>query len=570
MRRWAAHFAFLGFIVLVACVALPSTSADGPRDSAKAVTFTKDVAPIFYKNCAECHKPNDIAPMSLINYKDARPWARSIREMVATRQMPPWHADPYFGDFSNNRSLSQTDINTIVAWVDQGAVEGDAKDLPALPGSVEGWQIGQPDLVLSMSEEYKIPANGPDEYIYFTIPTNFKEDKWIQAAEFHPGNKAVVHHAIAFIQPPEVIAMMKAAGPGGAEAAVLGGKNSIFYRDGTLIRVKMDAPVIDDGCGNPNGGSSFGSGSGGMGGMPLLAGYAPGKDLEKWEPGTAMKVPAGSNIVFQMHYSNFRGAMNKPETDRTSLGIIFAKQPPTRMVVAMGVLNDFFLIPAGDPDHEVTACQTLDRDVQVIDYMPHMHLRGKAMKYEAVLPDGQRQTLLWVPRYSFNWQTVYYLKEPVTLPKGTKIIITAHFDNSEQNKYNPDPRKTVRWGDPTYDDMAIGWVHYTVPVPVEKVAIKLDPKVYDQYAGKYDFTPKFSITITREGDRLIGQAPGFPQLELFPESETKFFLKSMNVELNFVKSESGEVNGLTFMMNGMTMRAKKSPAVGTASAGTGR
>ena len=570
MKRLAAQLAVFAFIALTAFVALPAISADGPVDSAKSVTFNRDVAPIFIKNCDECHKPNDIAPMSLTTYKDARPWARSIREMVGTRQMPPWHADPHFGDFSNNRSLSQKELDTILAWVDQGAVEGDPKDLPALPDTVTGWRIGKPDVILTMPEEYKIAANAPDDYVYITIPTNFKEDKWIQAAEFQPGNKAVVHHAIAFIQPPEIAAMMKAAGPGGAEAAALGGKNSIFYRDGSLIRVKMDAPVIDDGCANPNGGSSFGSGSGGMGGMALLAGYAPGKDIERWEPGTAMKVPAGSNIVFQMHYSNFRGGANKPETDRTSLGIIFAKQPPTRMVVAEGVLNDYFLIPAGDPDHEVTACQTLNRDVQVIDYMPHMHLRGKAMKYEAIFPDGRRQTLLWVPKYSFNWQTVYYLKEPMDLPKGTKLVVTAHFDNSEQNKYNPDPRKQVRWGDPTYDDMAIGWVHYTVPVPVERVAIKLDPKIYDQYAGKYEFTPKFAVTVTREGDRLIGQAPGFPQLELLPESETKFFLKSMNVELTFVKSESGEVTGLTFNMNGITMKAKKSSGAGAASAGPGR
>ncbi|HUK88882.1 MAG TPA: DUF3471 domain-containing protein [Blastocatellia bacterium] len=557
MKKLAICFSFLAFVALLTFAALPGVHADGPGDKARSVTFTRDVAPIFYKNCAECHKPNDIAPMSLIAYKDARPWAQSIREMVATRQMPPWHADPHYGQFKNDRTLSQSDVDTIVAWVDQGAAEGNPKDLPALPGSLEGWQIGQPDVVLSMPEEYKIPANGPDEYIYITIPTNFKEDKWVQAAEFHPGNKAVVHHVIAFIQPPEVAAMLKAAGPRGAEAAALGGKDSIFYRDGSLIRVKADAPVIDDGCGNPNGGSSFGSGSGGMGGMPLLAGYAPGKDIEKWEPGTAMKIPAGSNIVFQMHYSNFRGAMNKPETDRTSLGIVFAKEPPKKMAVAMGVLNDFFQIPAGDPDHVVTACQTLDRDVQVIDYMPHMHLRGKAMKYEAVFPDGRRETLMWVPKYSFNWQTVYYLKEPVSLPKGTKLIITAHFDNSEQNKYNPDPTKVVRWGDPTYDDMAIGWLHYTVPVPAEKVAIKLDPKVYDQYIGVYQFTPKFSVTVSRDGDRLLGQVSGQMQVQLFPESETKFFLKVMNGELTFTKDASGQVNGVSFNMNGMVLHAKK-------------
>jgi hypothetical protein len=294
--------------------------------------------------------------------------------------------------------------------------------------------------------------------------------------------------------------------------------------------------------------------------MPILAGYAPGKDIEVWDPGVAQKIPAGSNIVFQVHYSNFRGGMNKPETDRASIGLLFAKEPPTRMVGTMGIMNNFFMVPPGDPDHEVTACQTLPRDIQVVDYMPHMHLRGKAMKYEAIYPDGRRETLLWVPRYSFNWQTVYRLKEPLLLPKGTKLVITCHFDNSEKNKFNPDPTKAVRWGDPTYDDMAIGWINYTVPVPKARVAIKLDPKLYDQYAGKYDFTPKFSVTITKEGDQLMVQAAGMPKVQLFPESETKFFVKTMSGALTFIKDANGTVTGVSFEMSGMTLKAKKAVA----------
>ncbi|HEY6334204.1 MAG TPA: DUF3471 domain-containing protein [Blastocatellia bacterium] len=557
MKRAATYTAILSFLALIACVGFSGTRADGPTNGAHAVTFNKDVAPIFYKNCDECHKPHDIAPMSLITYKDARPWAQSIREMVATREMPPWHADPHYGQFKDDRSLSQSDIDTIVAWVDQGAKEGDSKDVPPVPAAVDGgWQIGTPDVVLTMDKEYAVPANGPDEYIYFTLPSNFKEDKWVQAAEIHPGNKAVVHHIIAFVQPAEVAAMAKMAGARAAEAA-LGGPNSIFYKDGSLIRVKADAPVIDDGCGSPNGGNAFGRQGAGDGAMPILAGYAPGKDIESWEPGVAQKIPAGANIVFQVHYSNFRGGMNKPETDQSSIGLVFAKEPPKRMVGTMGVMNNFFMIPAGDPDHEVTACQTLDQDIQVVDYMPHMHLRGKAMKYEAVFPDGRRETLLSVPRYSFNWQTVYKLKEPLFLPKGTKLIITSHFDNSEKNKFNPDPTKAVRWGDPTYDDMVVGWINYTVDVPKEKVAIQLDPKIYDQYIGKYDFTPKFSVTITREGDALMVQAMGMPKTQLFPESETKFFVKTMSGELTFTKDANGTVTGVSFEMSGMTLKAKK-------------
>src|SRR5262245_46933501 len=204
-------------------------SANGDPNS--GVTFTKDVAPIFYNNCVGCHRPGDIAPMSLLSYKDARPWARSIREMVATRQMPPWHADPHYGSFSNDKRLSQREIDTVVAWVDQGAREGDPQDLPPVPGFGEGWEIGPPDVVLSMSEPYRILAGGPDQYVYFTIPTNFKEDKWVSAAEIHPGNKAVVHHVMAFIQPP-AIAMLARLARGTSAGEGAAASESMFYNDG--------------------------------------------------------------------------------------------------------------------------------------------------------------------------------------------------------------------------------------------------------------------------------------------------------------------------------------------------
>src|SRR5262249_31301667 len=184
-------------------------SASG--DSKGPVTFNKDIAPIFYSNCVACHRPGDIAPMSLLSYKDARPWARSIREMVATRQMPPWHADPHYGSFSNDKRLSQREIDTVVAWVDQGAREGDPQDLPPVPGFVEGWEIGTPDVVFRMREPYRILAGGPDDYVFSTIPTTFKEDKWFSAAEIHPGNKAVVHRVRAFTQPPAIAMLARLA-----------------------------------------------------------------------------------------------------------------------------------------------------------------------------------------------------------------------------------------------------------------------------------------------------------------------------------------------------------------------
>jgi hypothetical protein len=451
-------FAGLLIALAVLILALRSSGAAG-----REVTYSRDVAPIFYKRCADCHRPGDIAPFSVLTYKDVRPWARSIREKVLTREMPPWHADPRYGEFRNDARLSQKEIDTIVAWVDQGAKEGDPKDLPPLPEFINGWHIGKPDVVLSMAEEYTVEPNAPDNYINFFIPTNFKEDKWIQAAEIHPGNKKVVHHVIAFIQTPEMIARLRDPNQ---RRSSLGGAQSIFYKDGTLFRVKMDAPVIDDGANAPNGGSVFKRRIGEEGTDPfsiLLAGYAPGKDPDIYPAGMAKKVPAGSVIMLQMHYSSFRGALDKPEKDRTSVGLIFAKEPPQKRVMTLGVQNHYFKIPPGAENHEVTASYTFDRDVQLLDYMPHMHLRGKDMKYEVIYPDGKRETLLWVPKFSFNWQTMYRLKNPVNIPKGTRMIITAHFDNSPKNKYNPDPTKAVRWGDPTYDEMMIGWMDYLIP-----------------------------------------------------------------------------------------------------------
>ncbi|PYP87407.1 MAG: thiol-disulfide isomerase [Blastocatellia bacterium AA13] len=430
----------------------------------KEVTFSKDVAPIFYSNCTVCHRPNDLAPMSLINYKDARPWAKSIKEKVVSHVMPPWHADPHYGEFANDRRLSQKEIDTIAAWVDQGAKEGNPKDLPKSPEFVDGWHIGKPDVVLEMKEEHVVTPEGPDDYLYFALQTNFTEDKWVQSAEALPGNRKVVHHIIAFITNPLAASAITGSGRAGQS---LGNAQSLFVQDGTLRRVRMDAPVVDDGCGSTNKAGAAanrrnGGGEGGLG--ALLAGYAPGKDWEAWPRGMAKKVPKGSVIVFQMHYSRLQSD-GKEQRDRSKIGLIFAKGPADKIVKTAGVSNLMFKIPAGADNHEVTACTKLDQDAQIYSFMPHMHVRGKDMKYEAIYPDGKRETLLYVPTYSFSWQTVYVLKKPLILPKGTTVVVTAHFDNSTANKYNPDPAKAVRWGDPTYDEMMIGWFDYVSNVP---------------------------------------------------------------------------------------------------------
>ncbi|HEX3146058.1 MAG TPA: cytochrome c [Pyrinomonadaceae bacterium] len=461
LKGWLA-LAFLTTVVIVFATASGRNSLGQKTD----VTFTRDVAPIFYKHCAACHQPDDIAPFSVLEYKDVLPWKETIRQKVSAREMPPWHADPRYGDFANVARLSQQEIDTVVNWVALGAKEGDVKDLPELPPVVSGFEIGKPDYVLEMSQEYTVQPHSADQYVYVTFPTRFKDDKWVQAAEIIPGNKRIVHHVIAHVLPPE---SKSEAGQrlGGEFPQADADPSSIFYKQGSLSRVKMDAPVIDDGANAANGGSLFRrpTGDDGAAGYSmLLASYAPGKGADIYPAGTAKRIPAGSTIILQIHYSSFHGAIETPQKDQTAVAIVFAKSPPTRRAITATVPNHFFKIPAGAPNHQVTAAYTFDRDVELISYMPHMHMRGKDMKYEALYPDGRRETLLSVPRFQFNWQTVYRLKKPLAVPKGTKLIVTAHFDNSTKNVHNPDATKAVRWGDPTYDEMMIGWIEYTVAV----------------------------------------------------------------------------------------------------------
>ena len=404
-------------VVFIASLMLASTAGTAGTSS---VTFTKDVAPILYNRCIECHRPGEIAPMSLMTYQEVRPWARSIRERVVERSMPPWSADPHSGKFSNDPSLSQKEIDTIVSWVGAGAPKGDDKDMPPAPKFTSGWTIGKPDVVLSMTEEYAIPADGTIPYLYFTIPTNFKEDKWVQAMEIRPGNRGVVHHVIAFTQE---------AGSG---------------------RI-----------GDPQ--SAGGETQRGRG---QLGGITPNKTGIVFAPGTARLVKAGSSIVFQMHYTT-NGEATK---DRTSIGLVFSREPPTKTVTTGNALNARFAIPAGADNHEVKSSTTLKEDVHITSFMPHMHFRGKDFTYTAVYPDGRSEILLTVPKYDFNWQLTYVLEKPVALPKGTRLDCVAHFDNSTKNRYNPDPTKEVRWGDQTWEEMMIGWFSFTRDAEQREVA----------------------------------------------------------------------------------------------------
>ena len=391
----------------LATLLVVGVSASGPAKT--SATFTKDVAPILYKRCIECHRTGEIAPMSLLNYQEVRPWAKSIRQRVVERSMPPWSADPHVGKFSNDPSLSQKEIDAIVSWVDAGAPKGDDKDMPPTPKFTTGWTIGKPDVVLSMTEEHLVPADGTVPYLYFTIPTGFTEDKWISAMEIRPGNRGVVHHVIAFVQ----------------EAGASGRRG--------------------------------GAGAEAQGGRGQLGGVTPNKTGIFFSPGTARLIKAGSNIVFQMHYTT-NGEATK---DRTSIGLVFAKQPPAKTLVTGNAMNARFVIPPGDGNHEVKSSMTFKEDVHLTSFMPHMHFRGKDFIYTAVYPDGRSEVLLNVPKYDFNWQLTYIPEKPIALPKGTRLDCVAHFDNSTKNKFNPDPTKEVRWGDQTWEEMMIGWFTYT-------------------------------------------------------------------------------------------------------------
>ncbi len=364
-------------------------------------TYAKDVAPILNKNCVVCHRPGEAVPMALTSYDLARPWAKSIREMVESRQMPPWHADPSIGEWENDRRLSDRDVTTIVRWIDQGTPRGNPEETPEPPTFTSDWKIGEPDIVFTAFTQ-TLPAELEDEYRYVFVPTGFKEDRWISAAEIRPGNMNVVHHVIVFT------------------ADVAQGRN-------------------------------------GLGGS--LGGFAPGSPPLMLDKGRGMKIQAGAVLVLQIHYHKEPGTV---EQDQTIVGVKFAKDTITKEVRFAEVGTEKFVIPPRDAYYPVEAKRVLDQDVHIEQIVPHMHLRGSDMKVWAKFPDGRKQDLLFVPNYDFNWQTFYKLKQPLLLPKGTELHAYAHYDNSAGNPFNPDPNAEVRWGEPTTAEMMYAFFMYTV------------------------------------------------------------------------------------------------------------
>ena len=393
-------------------------------------TFTKDVVPILQARCQTCHRPGEAAPMSLLTYQEVRPWAKAIKEAVLLRRMPPWFADSSVGHFKNDRSLSQSEISTLISWVDTGAPEGNAKDLPPALEFVTGWNIGEPDLVLEMPQAFDVPASGTVDYQYVILPQKFQEDRWVQAAEVRPGARSAVHHVIAFIREPGS-KWMRDKAPGVP-----------FVPD---ANEKGDRPSITG---------------------DVLAGYAPGVPAVQLAPGQGRLVKAGSDIVFQLHYT----ANGKPAQDRSKVGVVFCKAPPETRVMTLAANNSRFTIPPGDPNYKVESQLELAHDVTLRGLAPHMHLRGKDFEYRLIFPTGEQQTILRVPRYDFNWQLWYNPSEDMLLPKGTKVACTAHFDNSANNPANPDPSKAVKYGEQSWEEMMIGFFDVAFDA-------KLDPKL---------------------------------------------------------------------------------------------
>ena len=394
-------------------------------------TFYKDVLPILEQHCQSCHRPGEIAPMPLMNYRQVRPYARAIRENVLQRKMPPWFADPGVGQFANDPSLSTEEVGTIAKWADGGALAGNAKDSGPPRRWTIGWNIAKPDSVLTMPAAVQIPTAGDVEYTYEIVPTRFSHDTWVQSSEFRPSSRDHVHHAVIYVRPP---------GSQWLRDAPVGRAFSFSSLQGE--KLKRDAKWTDS---------------------DVLLVYAPGSSPDEWQDGIAKLVPAGSDLVFQMHYTtNGRRA-----EDQSSIGLAFSRAPVSQRVLTLQLTNDHFVIPPGVDDYRVEVRGSLPNDATLLSFFPHMHLRGKRLEYNILKADGTKETLLRV-NYNFFWQLSYKLLHPRELPAGTRLQAVAWFDNSRNNRHNPDPDSAVRWGEQTSDEMMVGFFDLAVPAGTDK------------------------------------------------------------------------------------------------------
>jgi mono/diheme cytochrome c family protein len=440
--------------VLALAVAVPR--AEGP---AAAPTFAKDVAPILYNSCVSCHRPGEVAPMSLISYEDVRPWAKSIRVKVSNREMPPWGANPHFGTFKDDRSLTDDQIATIAKWVDSGAPKGSDADLPPVPTFAGGWSHGEPDVVIEMPVDFEIPAEGEVPVIDFFAKSPFTEDVYVKALEVRPGTAGVVHHAGLYVidQLPE-------------GAKLVNGR----------ILDERGKPMGRNQVARANGGTSTQE-------IQKLLSFVPGRGYEEYQGDAGQLIKAGSYIDFYMHYT----PTGTPQKDRTKLGLYFAKPGqtvghmiyhsfgaagPTTYIVEGKEYTPRFRpdqtrdeggvnlpnIPPYAENWKVVSVHTIREPITLYGLTPHLHLRGKSMRYTLTLPDGREEVLLDVPKYDFNWQTYYELVAPKKIPAGSKVTVVTLFDNSPKNPYNPAPDKEVFWSEQSWDEMYAPQARITV------------------------------------------------------------------------------------------------------------
>ncbi len=393
--------------------------ADVAKVDLGTVTYAEHIAPILQQKCQSCHRPGQVGPFSLLSYKDARAWAISIEEVVSEGRMPPWHADPRYGHFSNDQSLTPRERALISAWYDQGAPLGDPDALPP-PRSFSDreWLIGEPDVVLEMAKDFVVPADGVVRYQHFRVATGFKEDVWFVAAEAQPGAREVVHHIGVYLDEHDP----KCVTPG---------------------------PKV----------------------KPVVAGYFPGQQPAIYPEGVAKKIPAGVDLIFEVHYTPVGRAL----ADRSRVGIKLTREPVKHHAITLGISNRDLAIPPNAKDYAVRSSYTFPNDAHLLNFIPHMHLRGQDFRYTAVYPDGDYEVLLSVPNYRFDWQSVYRLTEPKAIPAGTRIDCLAHFNNSLSNPANPDPDVLVTWGEQSDEEMMIGYIDYYEDVEIpSQVAERAD------------------------------------------------------------------------------------------------
>lgn len=408
------------------------------------ITYSRHIAGILNRHCVACHRPDQIAPFTLTSYDDVVGWGETICEVIKDQRMPPWHANPAHGEFWNDTRMPDDEKELVFKWVENGMPQGDPDDLPPAPKFTEGWRIPKPDLVIKMPKPYTVPAKGTVPYQYFVVDPGFKEDVWYKGADARPGNPAIVHHMILFYVPP---------------GEKVDGLKALYH---------------------------------------AIASFAPGMPANISPDAYSRRIPAGSKLVFQMHYT----PNGSEQVDQSEAGIVFADAKKVQKEIRLGAaFNHQFQIPAGAPDHPVEAKYRFDDDVVLYSVTPHMHLRGKSFRFTAVFPDKSKEILLDVPRYDFNWQNTYLLKRPRVLPQGTEIVCDAHFDNSANNKANPDPTKPVYWGDQTWEEMAIGSFATSL---VDQDLTLGEPKQTKQDDGKYEVAFRFKPKAAAEAVYLVG------------------------------------------------------------------